>query len=104
MKRLLLLLFLMGVSFITFVVIHEHTHKQIALNYGCKKVEIVWFNGAYSTTTCLEYNPRTEQMQQQERYLQSLAELIGYNLQILIISAWCMLWAWIFYKELKEME
>lgn len=91
-------------SFVTFVVMHENIHKEISLQHGCKEVEIDYFNGAYSTTTCVEYNPRSVEMQQQERYLQSLAELIGYNLQILLISAWCVFWAWIFYKELKEME
>jgi len=68
-----------------FVAMHEFGHQQISLYHGCVRpdMNVSLLGGTFE---CLEYRERSDTERLQEAKMQSLQEIIGYNILILITA------------------
>ena len=68
-----------------FIVSHEDVHKQVAIYNGCSSYNISYFPKAYFI--CYERDRElTDNEVNNEYLLDSLNEIVGYNVSILIVS------------------
>jgi len=79
------------ITFMLFVVVyqcgvyfHEQTHRTVANNYGCidSTIDINFLADSYFQ--CHEYQGRTDEMKEKQLMLDSLNEVIWYNLNVII--------------------
>ena len=66
------------------VILHEGAHEQIAKYYGCIEGNTTITMKGRSSFVCLEYMERTAEMRNEEYYLHSMNEIVGYNVQSLL--------------------
>jgi len=98
---ILLIIFLMYSGAISYVIIHEKTHKEIWNRYSVdSKIFINFFRISGITT------PDTEQYysncNENCKMLHALNNIVGYNLAVLIQNLWIMILVVLIYNKLTK--